>query len=70
MFLKHGEEADDIVAAADLGAWRCYLRVGGPRIGVAVTGVDCVDVLGDHVSGAGHLLHDQGPSAEPTTHCF
>src|SRR3954469_6865107 len=62
-FLEHIEEADDVVAAADVGAWRCYLRIGGPRIGVAVTAVDRVDVLEDHVPGAGHLLSDCGWSA-------
>ena len=55
-FLEQGDEADDIVAAADLGAWRRDLRIGGSRIGVAVTAVDRVDVPEDHVSGAGHLL--------------
>src|SRR6185437_7199050 len=44
------------LSAADLGAWRRDLRIGGPRIGVAVTAVDRVDVPEDHVSGAGHLL--------------
>ena len=62
-FLERGDEADDVVAAADLGSWRCHLRVGGPRIGVAVTVVERVDVLEDHVSGAGHLLSDVVGSA-------
>jgi hypothetical protein len=53
--LEHGKEADDVVAAAELGARRCHLRIGRPRIGVAVTAVECVDVLEDYVSGAGHL---------------
>ena len=57
-FLERGDEADDIVATADLGSWRCHLRIDGPRIGVAVTVVERVDVLEDHVSGAGHLLSD------------
>src|SRR3954451_16265242 len=57
-FLEERAEADDIVAAADLGAWRCHLRIGGPRIGVAVAAVDRLDVLEDHVSGAGYLLSD------------
>jgi hypothetical protein len=39
------------------------LRIGGPRIGVAVTAVERVDVLEDHVSGAGHLLSDVVGSA-------
>ena len=58
-FLEHAEEADDVVATADLGAWRRHLRIGGPRIGVAVMVVDGVDVLEDHVSGVGHLLSDR-----------
>ena len=64
-FLEHADEADDIVAAADLGAWRCHLRIGGPRIGVAVMTVDGVDVLEDHVSGVGHLLSDRRWERDP-----
>src|SRR4029450_7537364 len=45
-------------AAAALGARRPELRLGGPRIGVAVTAVERVDVLEDHVSGVGHLVSD------------
>src|SRR3954447_25040410 len=64
-FLEHGEEADDIVAAADLGAWRCHLRIGRPWIGVAVTAVDRVDVLEDHLAGARHLLSRLSLECDP-----
>ena len=57
-FLEHADETDDIVAAAELGARRGELRIGGPWVGVAVTAVDRVDVLEDHVSGVGHLLSE------------
>src|SRR4029453_7855749 len=42
---------------------RGELRIGGPRVGVAVTAVERVDVLKDHVSRAGHLLSDVVGSA-------
>src|SRR5439155_13594755 len=57
-FLEHSDETDDIVAAADFGARRGELRIGGPRVGVAATAVERVDVPEDHVSGVGHLLSD------------
>jgi hypothetical protein len=41
-----------------LAPWRGELRIGGPRVGVAVTAVERVDVLEDHVSGVGHLLSE------------
>ena len=54
-------------AAADLGARRCHLGIGGPRVGVAVTTVHRVDVLKDHASGARHLLSDRRWECHPLT---
>jgi hypothetical protein len=52
--VEHTQEAIDVVAAADLSAWRHHLGIGGPRFSVAVMVVKRGDVLQDHVFGVGH----------------